>query len=78
MIYQCIEARTGFHITYTCGHLKVGGESTVFFLYFLYSCIYFQVALSFLAGNSMMGLGRLLFLSFNVFSHLMFDFSNLE
>jgi hypothetical protein len=27
-----LEAGTGFHITYTRGHLKVGDESIVFFI----------------------------------------------
>jgi hypothetical protein len=56
MGYQFLEARTYFHITYTCGHLKVGNKSIVFFI-FVCSCIYFQVTLSFLAGNPIMGLG---------------------
>jgi hypothetical protein len=51
-----IEARTGFFIICACGPMKVGAESIVF-SFPLCSYIYFQVGFSFLARNSLMGLG---------------------
>jgi hypothetical protein len=50
----CVEEGIGFHVIYTCSHLKVICEHIVDFWC---NCIYKQTPMAFLVGSSVAGLG---------------------